>query len=531
MAQNNYTRRDASSIYEYLKEQATLLSDGRLTDFSSGSIEAVFLSLMAYLADLNNFQLDKTASELFLDTAIERSSLIAMLKLVGYEPRHYESAKVKLSFTSNSDNPPVFTTIPAYSTFTNNANTITYTNIEPINISNGVGIGDAYEGTRTNTAYGYSDITDLGRIYLQDYKIGMNTIQVYIPSVSTSLIKKVDNVKFDITGDICFSAHVDEDARIYIQLPSFWTDLISESSIIYVSYLLTQGEAGRVGANIITKSYNNLINSQYTIINNEQSEGGLFPETVDEIKIHAPMSVRTMDTIVTKKDLQELVLANIPDIASCVAYDYNDAISGYIQPNDAYKCKVLATPVNVNENSIFVRDENGYYKYYDEIEEYYYWYDATNDVIYNSDYTVATGISLSDLHIDYTSAGRELVDFVNERRLAGLMIEFEDAIRLTPTITLNIYTNPDDLRTESIAANVKEYMKSIYNRSNMSIGKSLYGSTIGRDLLNNFEEITYIEVVSPETNIEVHTNEYLDMENCPFIINVNDVNVINDTLA
>lgn len=518
-----YTRRDVSSIYQYLKEQATLLSDGAWTDFSSGDIGSVLLGLMAYLADQNNFQLDKTACELFLDTAIERSSLIALLKLVGYEPRHYESAYTTLTFNSTSVSEPS-TLIPAYTTFTNPANTITYTTLENIYLSNGQGSGLAYEGTRVYRTYNFTDITQDGRIYLDDYKIGMNTIQLYIPSVGRDLIPKVNNVKFT-DGDVCFSAHVSEEAKIYIQLPSFWTDIISESSLIYVSYLLCNGEAGRVGENIITKCTSPSIDSLFTITNT-QSIGGYFPESVNEIKVNAPANVRTMDTIVTKSDLKSLVEANLPDIACCLAGDYNDNWTGYIQPDDAYKCKVLATPSNYRETSIFVRDENNYKQYMSQDETTFYWYDEVNQILYDTDYNPVS-IPLNELTAVYTITGKEMVDFIDKRRLSSLMVSYLDPKRKTPTITINIYTNPSDLRTGTIATSVFTYLTQHYDRETLQIGESLYGSTIGRDLLNTFNEITYVEVVEPDINIECAKDEYIDMYWSTYNIYVNDVLILD----
>ena len=101
----SYERRNVNDILDWLKEKAVELSNGRWTDFSSGDIGSVFLGLMAYLADMNNFQIDKAASELYLDTAIERSSMMSLLKLVGYEPRHYMSASTTIYLTGSEDLP------------------------------------------------------------------------------------------------------------------------------------------------------------------------------------------------------------------------------------------------------------------------------------------------------------------------------------------------------------------------------------------------------------------------------------------
>ena len=517
-----YTRRDAAAIYEYLKTQAMELSDGRWTDFSSGDIGSILLGLMAYLADQNNFQLDKTASELFLDTAIERSSLLALLKLIGYEPRHYESAKVSIEVTSLLDSNET-TIIPAYTQFTNKDNTIIYQNLLPIIISNGKGTCDeVYEGTRVQLTYQYSDIAPDGKLYLPDYKIGLNTVQLYIPSVSDSLIERVPNVKFN-DGDFVFSVHVNEDSQLYIQLPSYWTDVINEAAVLKISYLLSSGEAGRIGANILTKfASDGQLATRYNITNPRQSTGGFFPETVEEIKTSAPVHARTMDTIVTKKDLNELAMTTeeTAQIAAIKCGDYNDKWTGFVQPDDAYKCKVLAVPFNREETSIFKQDSKGYIQYKDNAGTVY-WYNKENSKLYDSEYSESS-VSLETLTPQYSDSTLEMIKYIDDRRLASLMFIYEDPIRIVPNIRLNIYTKPDDLRTKTIAAQVKQFMQEAYYRDSLGIGQDLPGSVIGRDLLNKFNVITYIEVVEPDINITCAENAYIDMYYAKFKIYVND---------
>ena len=487
MNNTTYTRRDVNSILDYLKEQAKELSEGRWTDFSSGDIGSVLLGLMAYLADVNNFQIDKTASELFIDTAVERTSLMALLRLVGYTPRHYESAYTMVHLLAKDENREDLepTILPRYSTFTNDEGTIMYTTLDNCQVTKGEGWVLAYEGKRVVVTNTYSQITSDGRIYLPDYKLGTNTVQVLIPSLSSTFIPQVEDVRFT-DGDFVYSVHCDDFASMYIQLPSMWQDVLSDGSTITISYLLTQGEAGRIGANILVKPGNNTsLTNAYVINNDAPSDGGFFPESADDLKINGPRQARTMLTIVTKRDIEDLV-NNLPQVASIKAGDYNDDWTGYVQPEDAYKCKVLAVPTSVMFTSLYDEDHNP------------------------------------------TSTLQSIMDYIDERRLASLMFTYEDPIRIVPNIELNIYTDADDLRTTSIATNAENFMKQVYNRSNLGIGQSLYGSVIGKDLLNAFEEITYVEVQAPEHNIPCAGNEYIDMYYAKFRIYVNDELVIDE---
>lgn len=568
MNNTTYTRRDVMSIYEYLQDQARELSDGRWTDFSSGDIGSILLGLMAYLADNNNFQIDKTASELFLDTAVERSSIMSILKLIGYKPRHYESAYTTVTLTAVTETQDS-TSLPAYTTFTNKENTITYTLLEPMLISRGQGTQVAYEGTRVSNTYTYGQITSDGKIYLPDYKIGVNTVQLMIPNISNSLIPRVEDVRF-VSGIFSFSVHVDEYARVYIQLPSYWGDLLTNGSYCIVTYLLSQGEAGRIGENIlVTSSQTSLVNS-YTITNTI-SDGGYFPETADELKINAPVHARTMDTVVTKKDFEELAIT-LSEIADVKCGDYNDDWTGYVQPDDAYKAKVLVVPSNPSETSIYVMDtqsvseealvatsgntytlehhplsqihqveitKNGS-TYVDTVEGTIV--DSSDEVVGTIDYE--TGVITASEN-SFFNGGKvnyvyelgtyspsvsllALKEYIDARRLSSLMITYEDPVRLTPNIRLNIYMDSDDLRITSVATTVESYMKNIYGRESLRIGNSLYGSTIGKDILNAFPYIDYLEVVDPDINIACGPDEYIDMNACPFRIYVNDELIIDE---
>lgn len=337
-----YNRRDAYSILEYLKLQAEQLSNGKWTDFSEADIGNVFLKLMSYLADMNNFQIDKVASELYLSTCTERASAIALCSLIGYEPRHYISAKARITLNNVlSQDIPNGTLIPAYSIFTNNLNNITYVNLDESYFYNNEAAFDVYEGTPIVKNYTIDDISTLGRIILPHYNIGTNTIRVSINGIG---YRQVDDVRF-ISGELGFSVHISEDRYLYIQLPSWWPDVVTRNSNIQVTYLLSNGESGRIGKNILTRIKQ--LNSDYVnnmIISKQiASIGGYNPETVDELRISVPKRARTMNTIVTINDFED-VGKEVLGIADISALDYNDPSSGLIQPDDYYKVYLYVLP-------------------------------------------------------------------------------------------------------------------------------------------------------------------------------------------
>lgn len=337
-----YNRRDAYSILEYLKLQAEQLSEGRWTDFSDSDIGTVFLKLMSYLADMNNFQVDKVASELYLSTCTERASAIALCNLIGYEPRHYQSAYCDITLGNIAyKNITNGTVVPAYSTFTDSSNSIKYCNLEEATFYDNTTKFRVYEGTPKTITLGIEDISTLGRINLSDYTIGTNTITLKINGIKYNL---VDDVRF-ISGELGFSVHISEDKYLYIQLPSYWPDVIKQGSVIEITYLLSNGANGRIGKNILSR-IEQLSSSEkgyMEIKSNTSSIGGYDPETVDEMKISVPRRARTMNTIVTINDFEEVSM-NVLGIADVAALDYNDPSSGLVQPDDYYRVKIYVLP-------------------------------------------------------------------------------------------------------------------------------------------------------------------------------------------
>ena len=494
-----YTFKDYERIFEYLRSKATELSDGQWTDFTDGDFGTVVIHLLSYWGDIMSNQLDLTASELFLNTAEERTSLMEIVKLVGYEPSHYQSAVafVNLEYqrSENEEYEPL--TLPSFTQFVTNDNSLSYYNLFSTTLSDDITTVAVYEGTKISKNFYYDDIDQYGRISLGDYYVGTNTVRCDIVSgVISGNLPRVTDVRFT-TGEMCFSVHVDLDGIPYIQLPTSWKTSIVNPTTFNVTYLRTNGANGRTGANTITRVANTTVTS-YTITNPEASVGGYNPETVTEIKTKASVFARTMYTIVTLKDFEDMSLF-INDILQVKALDYNNVeedfpptIPAYKQPsppngvpNDAYKVLILAVPSNVADQTIFMPDDNGTYS-------------------------------------KLTVAATQLHNLYMERKSATLYLEYRDPIYIDPWLILNIYMDPNNLNLSAVPEDVIDFIKLRYSRSRVKIGQSIYGSVIGKDILNGFSYIDYVEIRDPEYNIEAKPYEYLDVVNGYFMVFVND---------
>ena len=350
----SYDKMDYYSILEYLKKQAEYFSDGDWTDFSDADIGTVLLKLMAMNADTTNYQIEKGVSELYLDTAIERVNAIALCKLIGYEPRHYQSAEVDITAVYVGETTEGLK-VPAYTSFSDSTGNVRFYTLEDTPIYTGLNTIKAYQGELVTKTYEYTSIEENGRLLLDDYNIGTNTV---ILSQGGLRFNRVENALYG-EGEACFSVHINLDNTLYIQLPTYYATIMSNTTPIEVTYLLSSGIEGRVGSGVITGTLTLSNGLNLTFSNQNASEGGYNPETVEEIRKEAPAYASTMNTLVTLNDFR-ILSRDFPGVADAVALDYNYPESGLIQPtddtvNDAYKVNLYILPESAD--SIYKEEE------------------------------------------------------------------------------------------------------------------------------------------------------------------------------
>lgn len=463
-----YDKMDYYSVLEYLKSQAKYFSNGVWTDFSDADIGTVILKLMAMNTDTTNYQVEKGISELYIDTVVERANAIALCKLVGYEPRHYESAIVDLTIENNG---AFQVTLPAFTPFTNKGKDIIYYNLEPVSLRPGKNIIDVYEGRHIQTSFEPNDVTTEGTLSLSSYNIGTNTFRI---TQGGNTFNHINNALYG-ESEACYSVHLSAENIIYIQFPPYWSNFVSNTPIL-VDCLLSSGVEGRVGSNILIG--NITIDGQSLVYYNETaSEGGFNPETVEEIRNEAPRFASTMNTLVTLNDFR-ILSKDFSGISDVVALDYNYEESGLRQPddngtvNDAYKVNLYILP-------------------------------TTSDSIFEDD-----GVTHSDIIASY-------IKDVSLKKPSSIKIEYKDVEYVRPHIFIKVYLDRYDLRYDTVAGSIREFLLETYSRYNRKIGQALYKSQISSEILKEFDFLNYLEIISLEGEsngaLRVNNLQYIDL--------------------
>jgi len=118
----DYTDKDFDSLRRAILDLATYRVP-EWTDRSQGDLGMLFVDMFSYVGDIVSYYQDRLASELYLDTAVERRSVMNLLRLLDYQltPAASASGLVSLWFNPPEAGAPTTTTVPTGLTITTKA--------------------------------------------------------------------------------------------------------------------------------------------------------------------------------------------------------------------------------------------------------------------------------------------------------------------------------------------------------------------------------------------------------------------------
>lgn len=314
-------------------------SDSPFKDYDfEGSNMSVLLDVLSYNTYLNSYYLNMVASEMFLDTAQLKDSIVSHAKELNYTPRSYRSAVATLSFNITPSNPNInLLLVPKGTTFTSKvgSNNYTFSTIEnktyPRNTtSNTVVITtDVYEGSYFNDTFVFDTSNTNQRFVLSNYTIDTRTITV------TSLENSGANV-VNYTGYTSFLG-VNANTNAYFiqgaengQYEIIFGDGVKgrrppSGSTIVVSYLAGNGELPN-GARIF--NLDGPIQGEAnvsTIETDSVASGGGVSESIESVRFNAPRYYQNQDRAITATDYESILLSNHPELAGASAFGGEDA--------------------------------------------------------------------------------------------------------------------------------------------------------------------------------------------------------------
>ncbi len=98
----------------------------------------------------------------------------------------------------------------------------------------------------------------------------------------------------------------------------------------------------------------------------------------------------------------------------------------------------------------------------------------------------------------YKNLVQDYMDDVKQKRPAGITVNYFDVNYIRPHIVMNVYMNKEDLRYNTTAALVANFLEETYSRTKRKIGEAVYTSHIFKEILDQFNYINYLEITSIE---------------------------------
>lgn len=319
-----------SNLKTYLKRSDSPFKD---VDFEGSNISQL-LNVLSYNTFLNNYYLNMVGSEMFMDTAQLRDSIVSHAKELNYVPRSFTSSEAQISFVVTSNTPLGSLVIPKGTSFTSKvgANNYSFVTDESI-VLNANTEGDQYkfyanltiyEGTYVSDTFVYNESNTVQRFVLSNPTLDTRSItvtvledgaaNVYTYTKATSFLGQGD------TSNIYFLQAAENSQYEILFGDGVIGRKPKNGATILVEYRTCNGELPN-GARVfdIDGPIQGLSNVS-VITTQSVAQGGSVNESVEQIRFNAVRHYQNQERAVTSQDYESLLLANYPEIQAVSAY-------------------------------------------------------------------------------------------------------------------------------------------------------------------------------------------------------------------
>ena len=461
-----------TNLKTYLKAQT------EFTDYDfEGSGLSTLLDILAYNTHYNAYLANMVVNEMFLDSAVKRSSAVSIAKHIGYTPVSARGAVANLDIVVTSPTGlPAILTMDRYTPFTSTVDGVSYTFLTTeAKTADRVGTTytftgvDVTEGTLLSYSYAVSDITPAAKYEIPNEAVDTTTIKVSVQTSSSDTTTSTYTLSTDITGIGSTSAiyYLEQNPQGRYQI-YFGDGIIGKSlsagNIITIQYLVATGAAVNVSSTVsqsFTAGTTIGGSSSIAITVNSNSTGGADTESITSIKFNAPRVNASKNRAVTATDYEALILANYAGAESVSVWGGED--------NDPpFYGKVLIslkpytgfTISDATKNSIktnILKSKQGITIIPEFVDPTYFYVNIAANIVYNSSITtlsseqiksqVNTAItdyfstSLQKFNKSYIHSALTNAILSKNSSITSALVNLKLQRRIIPTLnTLNIFS-------------------------------------------------------------------------------------------
>ena len=378
------------------------------TDYDfEGSGLSTLLDILAYNTHYNAYLANMVVNEMFLDSAVKRSSAVSIAKHLGYTPVSARGAVANLDIVvTNPSNLPASLTMDRYTPFISTVAGASYTFLTT-EAKTASRVGSTYtfagvdvtEGTLLSYSYAVSDTTPAAKYEIPDDAVDTTTIKVSIQTSSSDTTTSTYTLSTDITGIGSTSAiyFLEQNPQGKYQI-YFGDGIIGKSlaagNIITIQYMVATGAAVNVSSTVTqTFTAGTTIggSSSIAITVNSNSTGGADVESISSIKFNAPRVNASKNRAVTAADYEALILSNYAGAESVSVWGGEDNDPPYygkvlisLKPYSGFT--ISDATKNTIKTSI-LKSKQGITIIPEFIDPTFFFVNITADIVYNSSIT------------------------------------------------------------------------------------------------------------------------------------------------
>ena len=309
------------NLKTYMKNQNQFLD----YDFEGAGINAL-LDVLAYNTHYLGFHANMLANEMFIDTAQLRSSVVGHAKTLGYEPRSVRAPRAELNITLN-DTALTSATINAGTAFTTTIDNVEYrfvTTSAHTVLQTGTGLPflsiPVFEGTYVTTRYTVDTSNVNQRFLLTDNQSDTTTLTVKVQnsssdSTTVTYTKATDITQLTGSSSVYFLQEVEDGLFEVYFGDGFVSKAVSDGNIVILQYVVTNVTEAN-GAFLFSNTGAIATVTDITVTTVAAASGGAVAESIQSIKLSAPLDYASQGRCVTTNDYKVYVQEFYPQATS-----------------------------------------------------------------------------------------------------------------------------------------------------------------------------------------------------------------------
>ena len=326
------TELDFDDIKDNLK--IFLKNQNQFKDYDfEGSGMNILLDTLAYNTHYLAYNTNMVANEMFLDSASLRSSVVSQAKSLGYEVGSARAAIATINITLSTT--AATKTMPAGTAFTTSVDGVNYqfvtiADITSNNIGNAINFDSTsiYEGTYITSKY-LVDSSDVDqRFVLTDPRADTSTLTVKVQTSATdtsttTYTKATDISQLTSSSTVYFLQEIDAGRFEVYFGDGVLSTAVSDGNIVQLQYVVTNKTAAN-GASVFSSPSSIDDVTAITVTTVASASGGAEPETINSIKLNAPLDYAAQGRAVTVNDYKTYVRRLFPNTQAVSVFGGED---------------------------------------------------------------------------------------------------------------------------------------------------------------------------------------------------------------